>query len=73
MSAPLPVVFVVDDEEPVGDSIAMLLRAVGLRSQVYRDPRQFLEDYRPEQPGCFLLLGLGRLSRSDGFRIRLTG
>lgn len=55
MSAPAPVVFVVDDEEPVGDSIALLLRSVGLPSRVYRDPRRFLEDYRPEQPGCLLL------------------
>ena len=50
-----PTVFVVDDEEPVGDSIAMLLRTVGLPSKVYRDPRKFLEEYRPEQPGCLLL------------------
>jgi two-component system response regulator FixJ len=55
MSAPQPLVFVVDDEEAVGDSIAMLLRTVGLPSRVYRDPRRFLEDYRPEQPGCLLL------------------
>jgi two-component system response regulator FixJ len=56
MSAtPVPVVFVVDDEEPVGDSIAMLLRTVGLPTRVYQDPRRFLEEYRPEQPGCLLL------------------
>jgi len=55
MSTPGPTVYVVDDEEPVGDSIAMLLRTVGLATQVYRDPRRFLEDYRPEMPGCLLL------------------
>ena len=54
-TAPVPTVFVVDDEEPVGDSIAMLLRTVGLPSRVYRDPRRFLDEYRPEQPGCLLL------------------
>jgi len=53
--AAVPIVFVVDDEEPVGDSIAMLLRTVGLPAKVYRDPRRFLEEYRPEQPGCLLL------------------
>ena len=42
MSGPVPVVFVVDDEEPVGDSIAVLLRSVGLPSRVYLDPRRFL-------------------------------
>jgi len=55
MSTDAPVVFVVDDEEAIGDSIAMLLRTVGLASRVYRDPRAFLEEYRPEQPGCLLL------------------
>ena len=55
MSVPVPLVYVVDDEEPVGDSIAMLLRTVGLKSRVYRDPRAFLEEYRPEMPGCLLL------------------
>jgi FixJ family two-component response regulator len=55
MNALEPVVFVVDDEEPVGDSIAMLLRTVGLTARVYRDARVFLEDYLPEQPGCLLL------------------
>jgi len=55
MSNDGPLVFVVDDEEPVGDSIAMLLRTVGLATRVYRDPRAFLEDYRPQQAGCLLL------------------
>ena len=55
MSAPVPTVFVVDDEEAVGDSIAMLLRTVGLATRVYRDARVFLQEYRPDQPGCLLL------------------
>jgi len=50
-----PTVFVVDDEEPVGDSIAMLLRTVGLQTRVYQDARVFLQEYRPEMPGCLLL------------------
>ena len=50
-----PIVFVVDDEEPVGDSIAMLLRTVNLPTKVYRDARVFLQEYEPDQPGCLLL------------------
>ncbi len=50
-----PTVFIVDDEEAVGDSIAMLLRSVGLTTRRYTDARRFLEEYRPEQPGCLLL------------------
>jgi two-component system response regulator FixJ len=54
-NAIVPTVFVVDDEEPVGDSIAMLLRTVGLRTKVYQDARAFLQEYQPEMPGCLLL------------------
>lgn len=52
---PAPTVFVVDDEESVGDSLAMLLRTVGLQTRVYRDARVFLSEYRPDEPGCLLL------------------
>lgn len=48
-------VFIVDDEEAVGDSIAMLLRSVGLRTRIFTDPWAFLDSYRPEQPGCLVL------------------
>src|SRR6185295_6819638 len=50
-----PTVYVVDDEEPVGDSIAMLLQSVGLKTSVYRDAKGFLEDYQAGSPGCLLL------------------
>src|SRR5689334_19224420 len=50
-----PVVFVVDDEEAVADSIAMLLRTVGLETRLYQDARRFLAEYTPEQAGCLLL------------------
>lgn len=55
MSTPVPTVFIVDDEEPVGDSIAMLLKTVGMTTRRYTDARAFLEEYEPEQPGCLLL------------------
>ncbi len=48
-------VFIVDDEEAVSDSIALLLRSVGLRTKVFTDPRGFLNEYRPDQPGCLVL------------------
>ena len=48
-------VFIVDDEEAVGDSIAMLLRSVGLRTKIFTDPRAFLNEYRPDQAGCLVL------------------
>lgn len=61
-------VFIVDDEEPVRDSIGLLLRSVGLRSQGYPDARAFLDAYRPEQPGC-LVLDI-RMPRMSGLELQ---
>jgi two-component system response regulator FixJ len=49
------VVFIVDDEEAVRDSIALLLRSVGIRSRTYGDAREFLDSYQPAEHGCLVL------------------
>ena len=61
-------VFIVDDEEPVRDSIGLLLRSVGLRSTGYPDARAFLDAYRPSQPGC-LVLDI-RMPRMSGMELQ---
>lgn len=48
-------VFIVDDEEAVADSVAMLLKSVGLFARTFRDANSFLEEYRSEHPGCLIL------------------
>lgn len=48
-------VFIVDDEEAVRDSIAMLLRSARLTTRCYTNAAEFLERYRPEDPGCLVL------------------
>jgi two-component system response regulator FixJ len=48
-------VFIVDDEEAVRDSIALLMRSVGLPATGFPDAASFLRDYRPEQAGCLVL------------------
>lgn len=48
-------VFIVDDEAAVADSIALLLRSVGIRSTVHNGATAFLEAYDPDSPGCLLL------------------
>lgn len=48
-------VHIVDDEEPIRDSIAMLLRSVGLPSRQYEDAHAFLATYRADEPGCLVL------------------
>src|SRR5256885_2237896 len=49
------VAFIVDDEEAVRDSIALLLRSVGIRSRTFGDARDFLESYQPSEHGCLVL------------------
>jgi len=61
-------VFIVDDEEPVRDSIGLLLRSVGLRSKGYPDARAFLDAYLPSQPGC-LVLDI-RMPRMSGMELQ---
>ncbi|MFA5939810.1 MAG: response regulator [Sinimarinibacterium sp.] len=48
-------VFVVDDEEAICDSIALLLRSVGLASRTYSDPKRFLEEFDPGHSGCIVI------------------
>lgn len=50
-----PTVFVVDDDAAVGDAIRLLLKSVGLRSEVYSSATDFLQAYDQEQPGCLIL------------------
>ncbi len=47
-------VFVVDDELAVRDSLKWLLEAAGYRVVTYGSAGEFLDDYRPDRPGCLL-------------------
>ena len=42
MPSPQPLVYVIDDEAPIRDSLAMLLRSVGLASSLFSDAPSFL-------------------------------
>jgi FixJ family two-component response regulator len=50
-----PTVFVVDDDDAVLDSIAELVRSVGLRATTFRSARAFMESLSHDQPGCLVL------------------
>ena len=47
-------IYVVDDDEAVRDSLTMLLRAVGLPGKAFSSAAAFLESYDPEQHGCLV-------------------
>lgn len=55
MTANSPIVFVVDDNAAVRDSIKMLCETAGLVAECHESAESFLAAWRPEQPGCMIL------------------
>ncbi len=52
---PTPIVFVVDDQQAVRDSLRWLLESIGIPVRDYPTADAFLRDYDPAQPGCLIL------------------
>jgi FixJ family two-component response regulator len=52
---PDSIVFVVDDDASIRDSVKNLLKAVGLRAEVFGSTEEFLAATRPEIPSCLVL------------------
>jgi FixJ family two-component response regulator len=50
-----PVVFVIDDDEAVRDSLRSLFRSVGLQVAVFDSTQAFLRSKRPNVPSCLVL------------------
>lgn len=50
-----PVVFVVDDDAAVRNSLRFLVEAAGLKTVAFASAREFLQGYDPAQPGCLVL------------------
>ena len=48
------VVYVVDDDEAIRDSLRLLLRSVGLKSELYANASDFLRSLDPTRHGCLL-------------------
>lgn len=48
-------VYVVDDDPAIRDSLQHLLESVGLRALGFADVETFLTVYQPDRPGCLLL------------------
>ena len=55
MQQQAPTVFVVDDDEGVRNSLRFLLKSVGLQTQTLGSASEFLDTYKPSQPGCLVL------------------
>ncbi|WP_298370610.1 response regulator transcription factor [uncultured Bradyrhizobium sp.] len=61
-----PIVFVVDDDLSVRDSLSNLFRSVGLRTAAFGSAHEFLQHKLPDVPSCLILdIRLPRLSGLD--------
>jgi two-component system, LuxR family, response regulator FixJ len=47
-------IYLVDDDAAVRDSLGLLLRSVGLECEVYSSALEFLESYDPERHSCLV-------------------
>jgi FixJ family two-component response regulator len=74
MPLPDPIVHVVDDEAAIRDSLAMLLRSVGLASRTWANAREFLAGYAPDAPACLIvdvrMPGMSGLELQEALRAR---
>jgi FixJ family two-component response regulator len=66
---PSPTVFVVDDEAPVRNGVARLLRANHFAVAVFASPKEFLDHYDPDAPGCLVL---DLMMRGNGLGLQRT-
>lgn len=50
-----PIVYVVDDDQAMVESLLWIIESVGLKVKVYVRAQEFLDEYEPNQHGCLLL------------------
>ena len=48
-------VFIVDDDEAVRNSLRLLVKSVGLPASTYKSAQEFLTSYDASHPGCLIL------------------
>ncbi len=50
-----PTVFIVDDDPSVLKGLCLLMKSVKLNVETYSSAQEFLDSYKPDQPGCLLI------------------
>ncbi|HSW69089.1 MAG TPA: response regulator transcription factor [Gammaproteobacteria bacterium] len=50
-----PIVYVVDDDQAMVESLSWIIESVGLKAKTYVRAQDFLDEYNPIQHGCLLL------------------
>jgi FixJ family two-component response regulator len=54
-AGPPPIVYVIDDDAAVRDSLSSLFRSVGLEVELFASATEFLRKKPPDRPGCIVL------------------
>lgn len=62
------IVYLVDDDAPVRDALALLMQSIGLRAKTYGDPAAFLAELTGNEIGC-LVLDI-RMPALNGFAVQ---
>lgn len=55
MSILTPVVYIIDDDHAMVESLSWIIESVGLKVKTFVRPQDFLDEYDPQQHGCLLL------------------
>ena len=55
MSTLNPVVYIIDDDQAMVESLSWIVESIGLSVKTYLRAAEFLDDYNPQQHGCLLL------------------
>jgi len=55
LTAPPPLVFVVDDDPAIREAVTSLFASVGMRVETFESAQDFLEYRRPDAPACVVL------------------
>jgi FixJ family two-component response regulator len=50
-----PIVYVIDDDASIRETLSSLIRSVGLRVQLFSSAKEFLESSRPDTESCLIL------------------
>lgn len=50
-----PTVFIVDDDAGFSESLSVLIGSMGLKTQVFSSPDDYLKQFDPSVPGCLIL------------------
>jgi FixJ family two-component response regulator len=49
------IVFIVDDDDAVRESLVFLMKSVNQKAEAYGSAQEFLDSFNPDQAGCLLL------------------